>query len=233
MEDKIGIGRGITGDELEKQLQEELGETNPETTEIKEEDKLEKELNNQVEVLGKKSNAVEKTYEEVGGEQGVQEVLAKMEPSQKEALSLALEEKLKSLIAERSKMNSNLADTVDGLIPGFLKADEKVTFTDIMAGMSGFVAGLAGSLAAGQGLLGKQLEDFVNNPAGGGHDFATMWTAVMGAMLVPVALRVGAAVPPIVGVTVHGIAQIPSRIANLGKTLMTKFQLRRAKKIES
>jgi seryl-tRNA synthetase len=174
MEDKIGIGRGITGDELEKQLQEELGETNPETTEIKEEDKLEKELNNQVEVLGKKSNAVEKTYEEVGGEQGVQEVLAKMEPSQKEALSLALEEKLKSLIAERSKMNSNLADTVDGLIPGFLKADEKVTFTDIMAGMSGFVAGLAGSLAAGQGLLGKQLEDFVNNPAGGGHDFATM-----------------------------------------------------------
>ncbi len=243
MEDKIGIGRGITGDELERQLQEELGEKNPESleinetnnevvesSEIKEENKLEQSLTNQVEVLEKKSNAVEKTYEEIGGEEGVKEVLDKMDVSTKEELSFALEEKLKSLIAKKSEMNNSLFNTADALTPGFMKDGEKLNGADILAGITGFMTGLAGSMASSQGLLGKQLEYFVNNPEGGGSDFTTFWTAIMGAMLVPIALRLGASVPPVVAGTMHGVAQMPARLVNLGKTLVAKFQLRRVKK---
>lgn len=226
------IGRGITGDELEKQLQEELGDVNLKSSE-KIKDNLEKEISNQTETISEKANYVEKTYEEIGGEEGVKQVLDKMEPSQKEELSLLLENKLKTLIAEKSKMNQGLGNTIYKLTPNFIEKYEvnEVNLLDIMGAISGFITGLAGSIGAHEGLLGKQLQDFMNSMEGNAT-LNQLFVAVIGALLVPIAFRVGATtamVPAITGVAMHAVSQIPSRLANLGKTMMTKFQLRIAK----
>ncbi|MFA7285503.1 MAG: hypothetical protein WC011_01485 [Candidatus Paceibacterota bacterium] len=130
MNEKIGIGRGITGDELEKQLQEELGETNSEniedneqtvevtneSVEIKEEDKIEQELSSQIDNVEKKFDSVEKSIAEIGGEEVVKQVLGNMSEEEQSALQIKIEEQKKKIKEQLRvlKMGDNNSD-IDGL----------------------------------------------------------------------------------------------------------------------
>lgn len=126
MDEKMGIGRGITGDELEKQLQEELGETNSEniedkektvevaneSVEIKEEEKNEQELSSQIDNIEKRFDSVEKSIAEIGGEEEIQKVLDNMPQEEQSVLKAKIEEQKNKITQQLRvlKMGDNNSD---------------------------------------------------------------------------------------------------------------------------
>lgn len=94
-------GRGISNDDLEKQLQEEEAKMginnetkenteskkeNPEAVEEAKETAVEKELNTQMASLERNVETVQKTVEEIGGPEVIKEVLSKISPEDKKVL---------------------------------------------------------------------------------------------------------------------------------------------------
>ena len=101
MHEKTGIERGLSSEEVEKQIAEELGEM-VEKPIVNKENVVERQLENQVELLEKNIISVESSIIEIGGEEKIKEVFNKMSTEEQ----IILNEKInvqKDIIEKRTQ----------------------------------------------------------------------------------------------------------------------------------
>lgn len=159
--------RGLSNDEIEKQLQEEEAKMNinpeqiipesqeeaniPESMDTEQEKVLMENLGD----LENKAEDLEKTIQEVGGTEGINEILGKMSPEEKIQLEKKIEEQ-KNLIIEKTKELNPISKNLEGnwsdrswaaamfmfkntfdSVPGFLASPLLITAAAPLAVISG------------------------------------------------------------------------------------------------